>query len=56
MKLIVEIKTKDDKWQTHVCNDFPTMGGDFITLFKENFKRESISTQQVAEIKQSFKK
>lgn len=55
MKLIVEIKTKDDKWQKHICNDFPGIGGDFITLYKEGFKRELISTQGVAEIRESFK-
>lgn len=56
MKLIVEIKTKDDKWQKHVCNDFPAMAGDFVTLYKEGFKRDLLSISQIAEIKQSFKK
>lgn len=56
MKLIVELKRGDDKWEKHVCNDFPTIGSDYITLFKENFKRETIKSQSVIEIKQYFKK
>lgn len=55
MKLIVEIETKDDKTQKHTCNDFPSFGGDFITLFKDNFVREYVRTETVQAVKTYFR-
>lgn len=54
LKLIVELKTRDDKWQTHICNDFPAWGNDFVTLYKPGFKREMIASQTIVESKQYF--
>lgn len=47
MKIIVEIKRMDDKWEKHVCNDFPIVR-EFMTLYKRNLKRESINIKLVA--------
>lgn len=55
MKLILEVTLKDDKTTKHECVDFPSYGGDFITLYKKNFVREQIRTETVAGIKQYFK-
>ncbi len=56
MKLIIEIRKKDGKTQTHICNDFVGWGNDFITLYKEGFVREYIRTETVEHVKQYFKK
>lgn len=55
MKLIIELKRMDDKWEKHVCNDFPSWSGDFVTLYKTGFKREMIPVRSIAEVRQSFK-
>lgn len=55
MKLIVEVTLKDDKTTKHECNDFPMFGGDFVTLYKNNFVRELVRTETIAGIKQYFK-
>lgn len=55
MKLIVEITRMDDKVEKHECNDFPATG-DFLTLYKEGFKRESIRMASIASYKTYFKK
>ena len=55
-KLIVEITTRDDKTTRHECVDFPSFGGDFITLYKPDFIRESVRTETVLGVRQYFKK
>lgn len=52
--LIVEITKKDGSKEKHECVDFPYLGSDFITFYKENFKREHIRTEIVQEVKQYF--
>lgn len=54
MKLIVNIKRLDDKWEKHTCNDFPSFGAEFVTLFKEGFKREMIRIASIVECNYSI--
>lgn len=54
-KLIVEITTKDDKTSSYECVDFPAFGGDFITLYLKDFRRDSVRTECVLGVKQYFK-
>ncbi len=56
MKLIVEVTTRDDKTTKHVCVDFPAWASDFVTLYKEDFKRDSIKTETIQGVKQYFEK
>jgi len=56
MKLIVEITQMDDKCVKHECNDFPNVGSDFVTLYKDGFRRELISTRSVQRMDYYFKK
>ena len=55
MKLVIEIKTLDGTTQKHECVDFPSFGGDFITLYKKDFVRENIRTASVDKLTQYFK-
>lgn len=55
MKLIYEITTMDDKIQKHECIDFAGWGGDFITLYKKDFKREYIRISTVLKVTSEFK-
>lgn len=52
LKYIVEIKTRDGKTVKHKCNDFPAIGSDFITLYKEGFRRERIRFETIENIKE----
>lgn len=54
MKLIVEIKLRDDKVKKHECVDFPLYSGDFITLYKKGFIHERIRTETVLSTKHYF--
>lgn len=54
MILIVEITTRDDKTETHECVDFPGIGSDFITLYKQGFVIERLRTEAVLRIKNYF--
>ena len=56
MKLIVEIRTKDDKTTKHECVDFPAYASDFITLYKDGFIHEKIRTETVDGVKEYFSK
>lgn len=55
-QLVVEITTRDEKTVKHTCNDYPTISGEFITLYKENFTRELVRTETVEKVKYYFKK
>lgn len=55
MKLIYEITTLDDKTQRYECVDFAAWGGDFITLYKKDFRREYIRTSSVLKVTSEFK-
>lgn len=47
MKYFIDIKTLDGKTKTYECNDFPTWGTDFVTLYKKDFIREKIRTSTI---------
>ena len=53
MKLIIDIVYRDDKQERHICNDFPSTG-EFLTLYKDDFKRESIRMETILSYKQHF--
>lgn len=55
MKLIVEIKYKDDRVEKFTCVDFPLLVGEFILLYEEGFKRTNVKSEGVAEMKHYFK-
>ena len=55
LEYIVEIKTRDGKTTKHICNDFPGISGDFITLYKDNFVRERVRFEAIENIKEYWR-
>ena len=56
MKLIMKIKTIDDKIVKYECTDFPYIQGDFFVMPVKDFKREYIRCSSIASASQYFEK